>query len=94
MVSQRAIPFKNCLAMWVRLKLKQKRSKAIRYKSSRHIRNKRMKYDAVSHVHLLVSWIPLKVSVSRFMVYLKGKSAMMIFEKHANLKYKFGNRNF
>ena len=45
------------------------------------------------HVHLLVS-IPPKMSVSSFMGYLKGKSAMMIFERHANLKYKFGNRNF
>ena len=45
------------------------------------------------HVHLLVS-IPPKYSVSSFMGYLKGKSAMMIFEKHASLKYKFGNRHF
>lgn len=45
------------------------------------------------HVHLLVS-IPPKYSVSQIMGYLKGKSAMMIFERHANLKYKFGNRNF
>ena len=45
------------------------------------------------HVHMLVS-IPPKISVSSFMGYLKGKSAMMIFEYHANLKYKFGNRHF
>jgi len=45
------------------------------------------------HVHLLVS-IPPKMSVSSFMGYLKGKSAMMIFDRHANLKYKFGNRHF
>ena len=45
------------------------------------------------HVHLLLS-IPPKQSVSSFMGYLKGKSAMMIFNRHANLKYKFGNRNF
>ena len=45
------------------------------------------------HVHLLVS-IPPKYSVSQFMGYLKEKSAMMIFERHANLKYKLGNRNF
>lgn len=38
--------------------------------------------------------IPPIYSVSQFMGYLKGKSAMMIFERHANLKYKFGNRNF
>ena len=45
------------------------------------------------HVHMLVS-IPPKISVSQFMDYLKGKSALMIFDKHANLKYKFGNRHF
>lgn len=45
------------------------------------------------HVHLLVS-IPPKISVSNFMGYLKGKSALMMFDKHANLKYKFGNRHF
>lgn len=45
------------------------------------------------HVHLLVE-IPPRISVSSFMRYLKGKSAMMIFEYHANLKYKFGNKNF
>lgn len=45
------------------------------------------------HVHILVS-IPPKYSVSQFMGYLKGKSAMMIFDRHSNLKYKFGNRHF
>lgn len=45
------------------------------------------------HIHLLVS-IPPKMSISSFMGYLKGKSAMMIFERHSNLKYKFGRRNF
>ena len=45
------------------------------------------------HVHMLVS-IPPKYSISQIMGYIKGKSAMMIFERHANLKYKFGNRNF
>ena len=45
------------------------------------------------HIHLLLS-IPPKYSVSQVMGYLKGKSAMMIFERHANLKYKFGNRHF
>ncbi|MDL2289415.1 IS200/IS605 family transposase [Clostridia bacterium OttesenSCG-928-F22] len=45
------------------------------------------------HIHMLVS-IPPKYSVSNFMGYLKGKSAMMIFDRHANLKYKFGNRKF
>ena len=38
--------------------------------------------------------IPPKYSVSQFMGYLKGKSSLMIFDKHANLKYKFGNRHF
>ena len=45
------------------------------------------------HVHLILS-IPPKMSVSSFMGYLKGKSSLMIFENHANLKYKFGNRKF
>ena len=45
------------------------------------------------HVHMLVS-IPPKISVSSFMGYLKGKSALMMFDRHANLKYKFGNRHF
>ena len=47
----------------------------------------------VDHVHLPVS-IPPKMSVSSFMGYLKGKSALMIFDRHANLKYKYGNRHF
>ena len=45
------------------------------------------------HIHMLVSILP-KISVSSFMGYLKGKSALMIFDKHANLKYKLGNRYF
>ena len=45
------------------------------------------------HVHLLLS-IPPKYSVSSVMSYLKGKSSLMIFERHANLKYQFGNRHF
>lgn len=45
------------------------------------------------HVHMLVS-IPQKLSVSSFMGYLKGKSKLMIFDKFANLKYKYGRRNF
>ncbi|MDO5774264.1 MAG: IS200/IS605 family transposase [Spirochaetales bacterium] len=45
------------------------------------------------HIHMLVS-IPPKYSVSQFMGYLKGKSSLMIFDRHANLKYKFGNRHF
>ena len=46
-----------------------------------------------NHVHLLLM-IPPKMSVSSFMGYLKGKSTMMLFERHANLKYKLGTRNF
>jgi putative transposase len=45
------------------------------------------------HVHMLLS-IPPKYSVSSVMGYLKGKSALMIFERHANLKYRYGNRHF
>lgn len=45
------------------------------------------------HIHMLVS-IPPKISVAQFMGYLKGKSSLMIFDKHANLKYKYGNRQF
>ena len=42
---------------------------------------------------MLVS-IPQKLSMSQFMEYLKGKSSLMIFDKHANLKYKYGNMQF
>ena len=45
------------------------------------------------HIHMLLR-IPPKLAVSNFMGYLKGKSSLMIFERHANLKYKYGNRNF
>lgn len=45
------------------------------------------------HIHMLVD-IPPKLSVSQFMGYLKGKSSLMIFDRHANLKYKYGNRQF
>ena len=45
------------------------------------------------HIHMLVS-IPPKISVTYFVGYLKGKSSLMIFDKHANLKYKYGNRHF
>lgn len=44
-------------------------------------------------IHMLVR-IPPKYSVSEYMGYLKGKSSLMIFDRHANLKYKYGNRNF
>lgn len=45
------------------------------------------------HIHMLVE-IPPHLSVSAFMGYLKSKSSLMIFERHANLKYKYGNRHF
>ena len=45
------------------------------------------------HVHVLLA-IPPKYSVASVMGYLKGKSSLMIFDRHANLKYKFGNRKF
>ena len=51
------------------------------------------RYIMSDHIHLLLS-IPPKYSVSQIMEYLKGKSEMMIFERNANLKYKFGNRHF
>lgn len=45
------------------------------------------------HIHMLVS-IPPKYSVSQIMGYLKGKSSLMIYEKYANMQYKYGNRHF
>ena len=45
------------------------------------------------HVHMQVS-IPPNLSASQFVGYLKGKSSLMIFDRHANLKYKYGNRHF
>lgn len=47
----------------------------------------------VDHIHMLVS-IPPYISVSQFVGFLKSKSALMIFDRHANLKYKYGNRSF
>ena len=47
----------------------------------------------LDHIHMLVS-IPHKLSVAQFMGYLKGKSSLMIFDRHANMKYKYGNRQF
>ncbi|WP_039237315.1 IS200/IS605 family transposase [Clostridium sp. K25] len=47
----------------------------------------------VDHIHMLVS-IPPKMSISSFVGFLKGKSSLMIFEKFANLKYRYGNRHF
>ena len=45
------------------------------------------------HIHMIIS-VPPKYSISQVMGYLKGKSSLMIFEKYANLKYKYGNRHF
>lgn len=70
--------------------------------SLREIRRRLCEYKGVKiiegelmadHVHMLVL-IPPKIAVSSFMRYLKGKSAIMIFDKYANLKYKFENRYF
>jgi putative transposase len=47
----------------------------------------------IDHIHMLVC-IPPHISVAQFMGYLKGKSALMIFDRHANLKYKYGSRHF
>ncbi len=47
----------------------------------------------VDHIHMVLM-IPPKMSISSFMGYLKGKSSLMIFDRHANLKYKYGNRHF
>jgi putative transposase len=47
----------------------------------------------IDHIHMLVS-IPPKYSISSIMGYLKGKSSLIIFDRHANLKYKYGNRHF
>ena len=45
------------------------------------------------HIHMCVS-IPPKLCISSFMGYLKGKSTLIIFERHSNLKYKYGKREF
>ena len=47
----------------------------------------------LDHIHMLVSILP-KISVSSFMGYLKGKSSLLMFDRYANLKYKYGNRKF
>lgn len=46
-----------------------------------------------NHIHMLVS-IPPKMAVASFLGYLKGKSSLLIFERHAQLKYRYGNRKF
>jgi putative transposase len=47
----------------------------------------------IDHIHMLLA-IPPKLSVSSFIGFLKGKSSLIIFERHTNLKYKYGNRHF
>ena len=47
----------------------------------------------LDHIHMLIE-IPPKMSVAGFVGFLKGKSSLIIFERHANLKYKYGNRTF
>ena len=47
----------------------------------------------IDHIHMYIS-VPPKLSISSFLGYLKGKSTLIIFERHANLKYKYGNRTF
>ena len=49
--------------------------------------------SCLDHIHMLVS-IPPHLSIARFVGYLKGKSSLMIFDRHANLKYKYGDRHF
>ena len=48
----------------------------------------------VDHIHMLISFPPPKYSIAQVVGYLKGKSSLMIFDKFANLKYKYGNRHF
>ena len=73
---------------------------ATRYTLSRHSDTarsraspRRLYAPAGQGIHMLVS-IPPNISVSQFVGYLKGKSSLMIFDRHANLKYKYGNRHF
>ena len=47
----------------------------------------------IDHIHMLIS-IPPHISIAQFMGFLKGKSSLMIFDRHANLNYKYGSRNF
>ena len=53
-----------------------------------------MKQMPVQITFICLVSIPPKLSVSQFMGYLKGKSSLMIFDRHANLKYRYGNRKF
>ena len=73
----------------IQSKLARNNKAALKYKGVEILEGHMMP----DHVHLLLS-IPSKQSVSSFMGYLKGKSTLMMFDKHANLKYKFGNSHF
>ena len=73
----------------IRISLKEILTSLCKYKGVEIIEGHLMP----DHIHMLIS-IPPKISVSSFMGYLKGKSTLMVFERHANLKYKFGNRHF
>ena len=72
---------------------------APKYRRKVFYESKRLEVGAIlrelcpDHVHMLVE-IPPKISVSSFMGFLKGKSSLMIFDRHANLKYRYGNRKF
>ena len=68
------------------------RRKAIYGKLRKDI-GKILRHAMPDHIHMLVS-IPPKLAVADFMGYLKGKSTLMIFERHANMKYKYGRRVF
>ena len=63
--------------------------KIVRTKGSRNIEAE----ACLGHIHMLVS-IPPYLCIAQFMGFLKGKSSLMIFDRHANLKYKYGSRHF
>lgn len=74
-------------------KLKREIGKIIRELCERKVVEIVEAEACLDHIHMLVS-IPPKVSVSEFMGYLKGKSSLMIFDKFANMKYRYGKRQF
>lgn len=74
-------------------KIKQEIGKILRMLCERKGVEKIEAQACPDHIHMLVA-IPPKLSVSEFMGYLKGKSALMIFDRFAHLKYRYGNRQF
>jgi putative transposase len=74
-------------------KLKKDIGKILRELCSRKDVEIREANACSDHIHMLVS-IPPKWSVSAFVGYLKGKSSLIIFERHGQLKYRYGNRKF